>query len=293
MYRRSGRGRVLLLVFIAVCLTLITLDFRQSAGGPLERAKDLSTALIAPVQRGITAVTRPVGDFFSSLGEIGSLRQRNVRLRGQVDAMRSRVQEAQGLVEQNQQLRRQLGLRRSWQSMPTVAAEVFGNAPANYRWAVYIDRGTADGVRRDTAVLSPDGLVGKVVRTETNSATVLLLMDPGAFAGAYIQGRNGAGRASDYTGVVNGTGDPDELELSYVDPDADVSVGDEVVTRGVAGGVFPAGIPIGVVSSVVRDGGALDQRVTVRPAVSFDTLQFVEVLIQPGARTKASAGSQS
>lgn len=291
MYRRGGRGRLLLFVFIALCAILITLDFRQSSGGPLERAKDLSTALIAPVQRGLTAVTRPVGDFFSSLGEIGSLRQRNADLKGRVDTMRSEVRAAQSLVDQNQQLRRELGLRRSWQSMPTVAAEVFGNAPANYRWAVYIDRGTADGVRRDMAVLSPDGLVGKVVRAETNSATVLLLMDPGAYAGAYVQGNDGAGRASDYTGVVNGTGHAQELELSYVDPDAKVSVGDKVVTRGVAGGVFPAGIPVGVVSSVVDAGGALDQSISVRPAVSFDTLQFVEVLVQPGSRVKISARS--
>ncbi|CAN5720746.1 rod shape-determining protein MreC [soil metagenome] len=282
---------MLLVVFIALCTILITLDFRQSPGGPLERAKDLSTALVAPVQRGLTAVTRPVGGFFSSLGEIGSLRRRNVDLKGRVDSMRSKVQEAQALVDQNQQLRRQLGLRRSWQSMPTVAAEVFGNAPANYRWAVYIDRGSADGVRRDMAVLSADGLVGKVVRAATHSATVLLLMDPGAYAGAYIRAQDGGGRASAYTGVVNGTGDPQKLELSYVDPDANVSVGDDVVTRGVAGGVFPAGIPVGVVSSVVDDGGALDQRISVQPAVRFDTLQFVEVLIQPGAHVRVSARS--
>ena len=89
MYRRPGRGRVLLLVFVALSMFLITLDFRTGSEGPLGRAKDWSIAVLAPVQRGFATVFRPVGNFFSSLGEIGDLRERNQQLEEEVRQLRS------------------------------------------------------------------------------------------------------------------------------------------------------------------------------------------------------------
>ena len=70
MYRRTGRGRLLLVVFVGLCIVLITLDFRQGEGGPLERAKDISAAIVDPIQRGFSTVFEPVGDFFSSLADV-------------------------------------------------------------------------------------------------------------------------------------------------------------------------------------------------------------------------------
>src|SRR5687767_15923439 len=100
MYRRAGRGRILLIAFLALSIVVITLDFRQSPNGPLERGKDLATTIVAPLQRGFTAVTRPVGNFFSSLGELGRLRSENSRLRTEVSEMEGRVTEALSLAEE-------------------------------------------------------------------------------------------------------------------------------------------------------------------------------------------------
>ena len=77
MYRRPGRGRVLLLACLALSIFLITLDFRQNPGGPIKRAKELATSIVSPIQRGFAAVTQPVGDLLASLGDLANIRSRN------------------------------------------------------------------------------------------------------------------------------------------------------------------------------------------------------------------------
>src|SRR5918997_3265117 len=104
MYRRNGRGRLLLLVFLALAVLVITLDYRQGPGGPLERAKDFSVTLVAPIQRGFTTIFRPVGNFFSSIGELGSLRSENSELEEALEQAEADILQAQSLVEENQRL---------------------------------------------------------------------------------------------------------------------------------------------------------------------------------------------
>ena len=70
-----------MLAFLVLSLVVITLDFRSGGDGPLETAKDISTTIVAPIQRGVTTVFRPVGNFFSSLGDLSSLRADNTALR--------------------------------------------------------------------------------------------------------------------------------------------------------------------------------------------------------------------
>src|SRR5918998_5575678 len=98
MYRRNGRGRLLLLVFLVLAVVVITLDYRQGPGGPLQRVKDFSVTLVAPVQRGFTTVFRPVGNFFSSIGELGSLRSENSELEESLEQAEADVREAEALV---------------------------------------------------------------------------------------------------------------------------------------------------------------------------------------------------
>src|SRR3990170_4639064 len=106
MYRRSGRGRLLLLIFLALSILIITLDFRQNEGGPLERAKDISATVVAPIQRGLTTVFRPVGEFFASIGELGGLRSTNQRLEAELEAAESEIQNARALESDFVELKR-------------------------------------------------------------------------------------------------------------------------------------------------------------------------------------------
>lgn len=280
MYRRTGRGRVLLLAFLALSIVVITLDFRAPSDGPLERAKDISAAIVAPIQRGITAVFRPVGNFFSSLSDLASLRSENVKLKNEIDELESGIAEAEAVTSENARLRALLDLDESWLTMETVTATVIAKSPANYKWAYLIDKGRNDGLRPDMAVIdATPGLVGKIVRVGPDTATVLLLIDPQAAAQARVEG------GQRYTGLVRGNGGAEELSLEDIDSNATVDVGDEIVTSGYDEGVFPPSIPIGRVVSVSAAGAALDQEIFVQPWADFSNLDFVRVLLQTGPGT--------
>lgn len=282
MYRRTGRGRLLLLAFLALSIVVITLDFRQSGEGPLERAKDISSAIVTPIQRGLTAVFSPVGNFFSSLSELSNLREENASLKNRIEEMEQRVTESESILSENERLLELEGLDESYPTMDRVSARVIGRPPANYKWAVTIDRGSNDGIAPDMAVIDPDGLVGKVIRVSEDTATVLLLIDPQANAKARISGER-------YAGAVGGNGASEELSLNFIDTDANVEVGDEVVTAGYDLGIFPPSIPIGTVSKVESQEAALEQDIDVDPYVDFTTLDFVQVIIDSGKRETEDA----
>lgn len=280
MYRRSVRGRVLLLVFVALSITIITLDVRH--GSPaLERAKDVSEAVIAPIQRGFTAVVRPIGNFFSSLGELEDLRAENAELSSQLEFAQSENEQASAIASENRRLAELLELQKSWGAMDTVAAQVFSRSGSNFRWAVSIDKGRADGLRPDMAVVAPEGLVGKILRVQEHTATVLLLIDPEGAAAARLTDKT-------YIGTVKGNGGSENLSLDFIGTRRDVNLYDEVVTAGYDGGIFPPGIPIGVVVNVGGESSDLDQDIHVEPYVDFIAdLDYVLVLLETGPRLES------
>ncbi len=284
MYRRTGRGRVLLLVFVGLSILIITLEFRSSESGPLDRAKDLSMAVVAPIQRGFTTVFRPVGDFFSSLGELSSLRSENAELKDRLEQAEVQVKRAEAIVGENSRMAEMLNLEKSYLASEPVTARVISNAPDNYRWAVVIDKGTSSGIRPDMAVIAPEGLVGKVTQVGEDHATVLLLIDPRGAARARIEDGKDAG-------LVKGNGAAESLSLDLIGPGSEVEVDDEVITAGYDGGIFPPGIPIGAVSHVSGDVREPQRDIKVDPYVDFASLDFVQVLVESGPRLSLRGGS--
>jgi rod shape-determining protein MreC len=271
MYRRNGRGRLLLLVFIALSIIIITLDFRQGDGGPLERAKEISVAVVAPIQRGLTTVFRPVGNFFASIGELGSLRSDNARLRAQVESMEQEVREAQALKDELDEALDLLELDAPYTSGDFVNAQIIGKSPSNYRWARFIDKGFVDGIRKNMAVINADGLVGKVISVTRGNALVLLLIDPKAAAGARLEGRRD-------TGKIQGNGEDEGLSLELIGSNSEVREADFVITSG-QDDVFPPGIPIGLVDVISGDIRQPDQQIIVDPWVDFTALDYVRILL--------------
>jgi rod shape-determining protein MreC len=284
MYRRNGRGRLLLLVFLALAVLVITLDYRQGPGGPLQRAKDFSVTLVAPVQRGFTTIFRPVGNFFSSIGELGSLRSRNDELEDELEQVQADLREAEALVDENLRLTQMLELEESWVVSDRVTARVIATGPTNFQWAAIIDKGRSDGIRTDMAVIAPEGLVGKVYSAGSHHATILFLIDKRGAARARIEDGRDAG-------IVHGNGAGEPLTFEYVGVNADAGVGDRVVTSGYDEGIFPPGIPIGFVSEVGGDARQATKEIEVEAYVDFSTLDFVQVLVESGPQLTQNEGS--
>lgn len=151
-----------------------------------------------------------------------------------------------------------------------VTAAVIGRDTSPVFRSIIIDRGTSDGVLPGMPVESARGLVGQVFRASPNAAQVLLITDNISSIGARLS-------ASRTTGIVFGSGGSGPLTMDWIDQEAQIEVGDVVLTSGL-GGQFPADLVIGRVINVERNEADLFQHASVQPAVDFNDLELVFVL---------------
>ena len=232
--------------------------------GVLEAA---AAGAFAPLQSGAGTAFSWLGGLGGSLFGRSALRRENAELREEVARLRREVQESREGVAAAARLERLLEYRERSGFAMTAAGVIGRDASGLYR-TVLVDRGSTDGIGNGQAVLAPDGVVGRVIKTFPRSALVLLVTDRSSGLDALVQ------RTRD-RGVIHGRGGFD-CELRYLDRSAEVEVGDYVVTSGM-GGKFPKGIWIGQVSGVNR-GGDLFQSVDVRPSAVLERLEEVWVV---------------
>ena len=267
-----------MVAFLALSIGVITLDFQSEGEGPLDKLRDAAGAVVAPIQRGVSVVVRPVRNFFTSLGDLGSLRSENEELRDQLAEYKVKAERAEAVEEALAEVTAEAELEEPWFTMESELVEVIADQPANYKWAITISKGSSDGIKPDMPVVdgSAGGLVGKIVKPITSSsATVLLLIDPQSAAGARVL------RAQD-PGMVTGNGEGEDLSMDLVEPDSQVEVGDEVVTAHYKGGTYPPNIPIGTVSTVSDNETGFTPTITVTPVVDFNNLLNLQVLLYTG-----------
>jgi len=202
--------------------------------------------------------------------DLRNVHTENDALRQELTNVQIELQRQRALADRTRSLEEILGLGNSIE-LQTSAAEIIGAAAtADFR-TVTIDKGTSQGLRTDMAVLSPKGVVGRVVAAGPRASRVQLLVDRNAAAGALIE-------RSRAQGVVVGAGD-DLLRLEYVSETSDVQKGDTVVTSGIDG-IYPKGFVIGEVDSVEKTGVAF-RTIGIRPAVDFSALEDVLVVLTP------------
>jgi rod shape-determining protein MreC len=280
VYERPRRRQLTVLaVLLAASIVLITIDFRQPDGGPTDRLQRLAIAVFGPLQQGASAVVRPVAGLAGGLAELGRLRRDNRRLEAEVARLRAQERTAADVLGENHRLRGALGMARRC-GCRTVGASVVAGSGSSFQLSVTVDAGSRQGVARDMAVVDADGLVGRVTRVSAGYATVLLVTDPASGVAATLPG----GRRGRAAGIVRGSG-AQLLSFQPVRAGTAVRRGDPVVTQGYQGGVFPAGLPIGVVERVEQAGAAgLVPRVAVRPYAALGSLDVVAILVDRPAR---------
>lgn len=267
-----GRRRtaVFLALFLFVVI-LLTTQFRapdQRAVGPLGT---LVLAVLLPVQAGMARLADGGGALWAQFTEIGRLRVENARLRGRVAALSREVAALREQAAAADRLERLLELRDAvaYRSVP---ARVITRDPSRWFSTLTVNRGGRDGVVRNSPVVTPDGVVGRVIEVTPTAARVLLIADSRSALGVLLQPSRAAG-------VAEGRGS-DRLHLKYLSRTAVVRPGDRVVTSGL-GGIFPRGLVVGRVVSVTREEGALLQEAEVEPAAALDRLEEVLILLPP------------
>jgi rod shape-determining protein MreC len=226
--------------------------------------------VFAQVQRSLSTGVLSVRRLWGKYVWLRGVQAENADLRRQLEGVQVQYQERRALADRARSLEELLALR-DRSNLETVAAEIIAaSASPDFR-TLTIDKGTNLGLKSDMAVIAADGVVGRVVVPSRTAAKVQLLIDRNAAAGALIE-------RSRAQGVVLGGGD-ERLRLEYVAEASDVVVGDLVVTSGIDG-IYPKGFTIGHVESVEKNGPAY-HRITIKPSVSFSSLETVLVVLTP------------
>jgi rod shape-determining protein MreC len=272
------RPGVVLGAAVIVHVMLISAQVSTARGLPVLQV--LTFGAVAELQRLAMGAVTGVTGLWSGYVDLRDVRAENAQLRRQLQALRIRLQEERALAQRTESLRQLLELRER-AGLETTAAEIIAGAASPEFRTVTIDKGASDRLRPDMAVISPAGVVGRVVLPAARASKVQLLIDRNAAAGATIERTRAQG-------VVVGLGD-DGMRMDYVPATADVQPGDLVVTSGIDG-IYPKGFVIGTVESAERGPGTYHE-IRIRPAVDFSRLEEVLVVLTPAAAAEADEGA--
>ena len=200
-----------------------------------------------------------------SLMELPSLAKKNQALAEELTRLKGESVLATEVKQENERLKALLGLKEK-QVFHAMSARVIGRDPSHWSFFIVLNRGSVEGVKEEDALLHSDGLVGKVVLAGPHSSRAILLTDRESRVSALNQ------RTRD-TGLIEGTGSL-LLKMTYLDRDADIQIGDTILSSGY-GGIYPKGVPIGRVQLVGEDEVQLSRYAIVKPFVSFAKLEEV------------------
>ena len=263
---------------VVLSLILITISFREPTTGALHGVQGAGATVLRPFEVGAERVARPFRDVYGYFAGLVHVKRENSRLRAQVNELRQNALLGEAARAQNARLRSQL----KFEDSPLFPSDY---SPVNTRiigWRTEFDQqvviaaGRNDGIRLETPVVTSDGLVGSVTQVTGDSALVTLLTDESSAVQARDQ-KTGA------FGLVRHGQGQGSLIVDLVTKDKQVDRGDVIVTAGTRSkqypSLFPADIPIGIVTSVGQSDTAPYKQIQIQPFVDFTSLDAVTALI--------------
>lgn len=264
-----------LIILAALSLFFMALDNTGNLEGVFDFISDPATVLLdwsaARSDSFAAAISGP--------RDLQEAREQIAQLEERIDALERQNQELAEIQGEYALLQELLGRVSQSPTLTRVAADVIGRGPNPFFRDLIINRGSADGVRVGMPVESARGLVGQVYRTTDYSAQVLLLTD----GLSQVPARLSQSRA---TGVISGAGAGGLLQMNWINLEAQLSIGEVVLTSGIEGSTpqatianrFPRDVVIGRIVSIDRSEAALFQSAIIQPAVDFDDLESVFVI---------------
>jgi rod shape-determining protein MreC len=284
------KSLVLLAGVVLLQVLLLAVQIKRDSQGRLIRV--WTVGAVSPFERVGSYGFGWIRDAWHHYFALQNTTKDNEQLRHENDALKLQVAQLQGKAAEADRLATLLNFRQSHADVPMIGARVIGGGPGSASQTIELDRGERDGIRRNMGVITPDGVVGKVIETYPNASQVLLLTDKEGGVGAMLE-------ESRIQSPVGGTGEP-LLAMKYVPNDDSVNLGERVFTSGMDH-IFPRDLPVGTISEI-KPGNPFKQ-IRVKPAANLERLEEVLVLLTlrplemkkegdpAGAKLPAAAGS--
>jgi rod shape-determining protein MreC len=267
---------------IVLQVLLLAVQIRRDSQGRLIRV--WTVGAVTPFERAGATGVGGIRGAWRHYFALQNTSRENERLRHENDTLKLQLNQLQSKAAEADRLGTLLSFRQAHQSISMIAARVIGTSADTASQTIYLDRGERDNIHRNMGVITPDGVVGKVIESYRNSSQVLLLTDKDSGVGAMLA-------ETRIQSPVGGVGEP-LLSMKYVANDDTVNVGDRVVTSGMDR-IFPRDLPVGTVTQI-KPGNPFKQ-IRLRPAANLERLEEVIVLLslQPLDLNKDTAPSSA
>ena len=269
------RYRHLSLLVAMLLAQLFFLAFQVKTKNEVLLIRTWAAAAVSPVQKLLNWSVDGVGALAQDYVLLYGAQQENRKLKAELERTRIHLQELEARAAESDRLAVLLNLKRRYSSAPLVAAEVIGSSPTGAVRTIMLNRGKDAGFKPNMAVITPEGVIGKLVTVHPTTAVVLLLTDLKSGIGVAVAD-------SRVHGVLKGNGTP-ICEMAYVPVEEELEPDTLLVTSG-QDQVFPKGLPIGRIVSAER--GNREQReffwkVEVAPLARLTRLEHVFILAGP------------
>ncbi len=275
---------VILIQVVALATQVKRPDSRTpgSSGTPLIRSWTM--ALFTPFERTLVATGHFFRNTWHNYIDLHDVRKQNRELQDELARLRLEQVRLRAGADESQRLRALLDFKERFVGQ-TLAAEVIGTSGTDLSRIIQIDKGSRAGVKQDMAVITPDGIVGKVKDVSSLSSLVLMINDRESGAGVILQN-------SRLHGILRGVGQG-ELQVSDIMSDERVDTGEAVVTSG-GDGVYPKGLPAGTVTKVAGDSeGGPFLFVKIKPAANLERLEEVLIVTKVAEEAPVAAGDSA
>jgi rod shape-determining protein MreC len=260
------KSLVLLAGVIVLQVLMLAVQIKRDSEGRLIRV--WTVGAVSPFERAGSYGLSWVRDTWRHYFALRNATKENEQIRRENDALKLQISRLQGKAAEADRLAVLLNFRQSHADVPMIAARVIGVSAGAASLTIQLDRGERDGVRKNMGVITPDGVVGKVVEAYPKASQVLLLTDKESGVGAMLAD-------SRIQSPVGGQGEP-LLIMKYVPNDDTVNLGERVITSGMDR-IFPRDLPVGTVAEIIA--GNPFKQIRVKPAANLERLEEVLVLL--------------
>ena len=264
------RNKPLLITAIVIVIAVILAVVSHFGDG---LPKKIASAVTVPVQKAAAVVVRPVSKFIDNIADAPVIREENERLKAEITELEIQNRSVEEYIKENDRLRNLLAIRDGMKDKEVLSASVVSADSSGYGKNIVINRGEMDGVSEGDAVVSENGVIGRVSETGAHWARVTTILSPGHSLGVRISRTSDIAVAEGDISLVR----ENLLKLDYLPQETQLIEGDIIVTSGV-GGIYPPDLIVGKVKKIRKDNSGKTDYAVIEPIQNHNRLYEVIVI---------------
>jgi rod shape-determining protein MreC len=268
MIKYLKQYRFYITLFLFVLIPVIAIDTSTRAPRDYRFYDRVIVGMTSPIQAMISWSLEQMVSGFENYIYLWHTHRDNLALLEENRKLLNSIASLRETQQENIRLRKFLQFEEKFSIQSVVARVIAKDVSTEFR-SIRLNRGESSGIKRNMAVVTDEGIVGRILRTTKNTSDVVTILDPLSAVDAIVE-------RSRARGIMEGLTD-DACQLKYALRTDDIQPGDVLISSGL-GGIFPKGIVAGTVSKVNRKPYGITQEVEVRPSVDFSKLEEVLVV---------------